>query len=188
MLSRLQEHSLKLNATNSFSATTPWKLQSDSDSYPLLKIYDAHAKFGSFSPLLSNIKLEGDKMLDIKKFYEEINMTLMTTLSSMTCLPEYKELTATFDIGAHLIPPEIHTQHSAARNAYKQFSRTLLLHLQKSTTISPTMAPRAALILQEHMLEECGFQVLFANIKHLSPQLGGGIQGYSGVCQDIENQ
>ncbi len=35
------------------------------------------------------------------------------------------------------------------------------------------MDPRVALILQENMLEECGFKVLFKIIKELSPQLGG---------------
>ena len=148
-------------------------LKSDSETYPLLKIYDTNTKFGTFSPLLSPIRLEGDKIPDIKKFYEEINVTLMTTLSSMFFLPEYKDLSSTFDIATHLIPPEIHTQHSDARNAYRKFSRTLLLHLQQNTTISSTMAPRAARILQENMLEECGFIIFFKIIKELSPQLGG---------------
>ena len=58
-------------------------LKSDSDTYPLLKIYDTNTKFGMFSPLLSTIKLEGVKVLDIKRFYEKINVILMTTLSSM---------------------------------------------------------------------------------------------------------
>ena len=56
-------------------------------------------------------------MLDIKKFYDEINVTLMTTLSYMLCLPEYKDLTSIFDIEAHLIPPTVHAQHIDATNA-----------------------------------------------------------------------
>ena len=72
----------------------------------------------------------------------------MTTLSSMLCSPYYNDLTPTFDIEAHLIPPTVHAQHIDAMNTYKQFSRTIILHLQKSTTISSTMAPRAALILK----------------------------------------
>ena len=35
------------------------------------------------------------------------------------------------------------------------------------------MAPREALILQEYILEECGFKALFAIINQLSPHLGG---------------
>ena len=84
-----------------------------------------------------------------------------------------KDLTPTFDIEAHLIPLKVHAQHIDAKNAYKHFSRTILLHLQKNTTIFSTMAPREALILQEYMLEECEFKALFAIIKQLSPQLGG---------------
>ena len=172
ILSCLQEHPFKFNASDTFTATKPWVLKSDSNTYPLLKIYDSNTKFGTLSSLLSPIRLDGDKMLDIKKFYEKINVTLMTTLSSMFCLPQYKDLTSTFDIAIYPIPPEIHTQHIDARNAYKQFSITLLLHLQQNTTIFSAMAPRAAIILQENMLEECGFKVLFTIIKELSPQLG----------------
>ena len=109
ILSRLQEHSFKLNASNTFTAAKPWILKSDSDTYPLIQFHDSNAKFGTFSPLLSSIRIEGDNMLDVKKFYEELNVTLMTTLSSMFCLPEYKDLTSIFDIAPHLIPPDIHT-------------------------------------------------------------------------------
>ena len=73
-------------------------------------------------------------MIDIKIFYEEINMTLMATLSSMTCLPEYKELNFTFDIGAQLIPLEIHTQHSAARNAYPEIYNNFPYYGSESST------------------------------------------------------
>ena len=37
ILSRLQEHSFRLNASNTFTATKLWLLTSDSHTYPLLK-------------------------------------------------------------------------------------------------------------------------------------------------------
>ena len=65
ILSRLQEHSLKINASGSISSRKPWMLQSDTDTYPILKVYESTTKFSSLAPLLNPIKLDGDKMMDI---------------------------------------------------------------------------------------------------------------------------
>ena len=172
ILSHLQEHALKINGSGTISSRKSWMLQSDTYTDPILKVYENTAKFALLAPLLSPIKLDGDKMMDIKKFYEEINVAMMTTLSTMIFLPDYKDLTSSFDIRSHLIPPSVHTQNSDAENAYKQFIRTLLLHIQKSTTINTNTAARAAMILQENMLDESGFVVLSSIIKELSPQFG----------------
>ena len=85
--------------------------------------------------------------MDIKKLYEEIHVSMMTTLFTMTFLPDYKDLTISLNIRLYLIPPSIHIQNSDAENSYKKFSRTLLFHIRKSTTINMNTAPRAALIL-----------------------------------------
>ena len=147
ILSRLQDHSLKINVSGSISSRKPWMLQSDADTYPILNIYENTVKFSSLVHLLSPIKLDGDKMMDIRKFYEEINVAMMTSLSTMTFLPGYKDLTISFDIRSHSISPSVYTQNSDTENAYKQFSRTLLLHIQMNTTINTNTASKAAMIL-----------------------------------------
>ena len=51
-----------------------------------------------------------------------------------------------------------------------------MLHLLRGTTIKALQAPRVAIFLQEHSLQECGFTVLINIIKELSPQLGGAFR------------
>ena len=140
-----------MNASNSFPATKPWMLQSDTNKYPILLAYQNN-KFERFAPMLSQVKLGGDKIADVKRFYNNINVVMMTTLSSMHFLPEYKALTDTFDPVTHILPPTLHTQYEDAVNAYKQYGRALLLHLQNETTIMTRTAPRAAIIQQEQSM------------------------------------
>ena len=128
ILSQLQEHALKMNASNSFPATKAWMLQSDTNKYHILLAYQ-NSKFERFAPMLSQVKVGGDKIADVKRFYNNINVVMMTTLSSMHFLPGYKALTDTFDPATHILPPTLHTQYENAVNAYRQYGRALLLHL-----------------------------------------------------------
>ena len=58
----------------------------------------------------------------------------------MIFLPDYDDLAARFDYGSNIVPPTNHTQFEDAHNACKQCGRTLLLHVQKVTTISSNSA------------------------------------------------
>lgn len=78
-----------------------------------------------------------------------------------------------------ILPPTLHTQHEDAVNAYKQYSRALLLHLQKDTTIIARKVPRATIPQQEQSMQECEFKLLFAIVKQLSQQLRGN-------CREIQ--
>ena len=50
ILSKLQEHDLKLHATGSMSMTSPFQIVMDSDKFPLLKsITSHHSHFSSLS-------------------------------------------------------------------------------------------------------------------------------------------
>ena len=174
ILSKLQEHDLKLHATGSMSMTSPFQIVMDSDKFPLLKsITSHHSHFSSLSKSVTNILLEGDNISAVQQFYNAINTAFMTILSSNTFLPEYVDLTPNFDYESHLIPDPMHTKHTEALNIYKNMSKSLLNHLQSKATIPPRQAPRAALILQENALEQCGFSLFFTIIGKLSPQLGG---------------
>ena len=67
----------------------------------------------------------------------------MASVSIMKFLPAYSELTDSFD-------PE---EHDDDVNAYTQYSQTLLLHLQKDTTILAIKTPKVTLVQQEHLME-----------------------------------
>ena len=123
--------------------------------------------------MLDTIILKGDNVMEIRQFYNLINTAIMTSLASMKFLPDYDDLTTTFDYESHIVPPSNHTQFEDAQNAYKQYGRTLLLHLHKQTTIPSNSAPATAIKQQENSMATCGFKMLFEIITSMSPQLGG---------------
>ena len=82
--------------------------------------------------MLDTVILKRGNMVEIRKFYNLINIAIMKSLASIKCLPDYNELKPRFDYDDHIIPRIDHTQYEDAHNAYKQYGRTLLLYLQKT--------------------------------------------------------
>ena len=173
MLSTLEDHGLKLNATGTFSATSPWALTSDAETYPILRSVGKQSHFSALPKMLDQIFLDGDDLSSIQHFYDAINAAIMTTLSSNKFLPDYADLSHGFDHILHLLPTSTHTQYNDALNIYKNMSRTLLRHLHDKSTINTQKATSTALILQENNMVECGFDLLFMLVTKMSPQLGG---------------
>ena len=169
---KMEEHDIKLNASGTISRK-PWALQSDTAKYPILQTYESTSRYSRLAPMLDTIILKGDNVMEIRQFYNLINTAIMTSLASMKFLPDYDDLTTTFDYESHIVPPSNHTQFEDAQNAYKQYGRTLLLHLQKQTTIPSNSAPATAIKQQENSMATCGFKMLFEIITSMSPQLGG---------------
>ena len=134
ILSKLESHDLKINASNALPSK-PWMLLSDTDRYPILTIYQSSSKFSKFAPMIQQINLQGDKISNVRQFYENIDVTIMTSLSTMKFLPEYKDLTTYYVPEKDILPMSTHPQYDDAYNAYRQYSRTLLLHLQKKKTV-----------------------------------------------------
>ena len=172
ILKRLEAHEIKLNARGTVNAK-PWAKHSDIEKYPILQVYETNTHFSKLAPLLENIKLQGDDLNSIKQFWDSINAAIMTSLSTMKFLPEYDDLTHTFDPIDHLMPPPIHPQYNDANNAMKQYGTTIRLHMQKQSTFASHIAPKASILQQEQSLEKSGFTMMYEIIKSLSPQLGG---------------
>ena len=78
--------------------------------------------------MLETITLNGDNVMEIRQFYDIINTKMTKSLLSMKFLPDYDDLTATFDYSDNIIPPPDHTQYDDAYSASKQYGRTLLLN------------------------------------------------------------
>ena len=173
MMSTIEDHGLKLNATGTFSSTSPWQLTSDADKYPILRSVTKQSHFSTLSKMIEPIQLEADDLASIQIFYDRINAAIMTTLSSNKFLPDYVDLPFNFDHRDHLLPEPTHTQYNDATNIYKNMSRTILRHLQAQTTINHDNAPKTAIILRERSMMECGFDLLLEIIVKMSPQLGG---------------
>ena len=117
---------MKLAPTSAHIPRSPWQLQSDTDTYPLLKsINNKESHFSKFRNSLENINLQGDDLHDIKKWWIAINSKMMMTLKSNKCLPKYQDLNKNYDPQYSLIPPTGHTQHIEGTEAYEQFASTL---------------------------------------------------------------
>ena len=136
-------------------------------------MYQSTGQFTRLPNLLHSIVLKGDTIMEVKQFYNSINMAMMTSVAAMTFFPAYEMLTKGFDPKAHIVPPLTHPQYNDAENAYVQYSNALRLHLQEPRTIDARHAPKASVLRQETSMEECGFRSLFFIITKLSPQLGG---------------
>ena len=91
-------------------------------SYPILLAYQNN-KFERFVIKISQVKLGWDKIADVKSFYNNSNVVMMTALSSVHFLSEYTALTDTFGPEFNILPPNLHTQYEDAVNAYKQYGR-----------------------------------------------------------------
>ena len=98
MMSKIEEHELKLNATGSLSIKSPFQLVINSDQFPILKLEgNQHVHFSSLSNMIKKITLHGDDIASVQQFYDAINMAFMTTISSSRFLPQYVKLNANFD-------------------------------------------------------------------------------------------
>ena len=107
---KMEEYDIKLNASGAMSCK-PWALQSDTIKYPILQAYESTSRYSRLSPILETITLTGDNVMEIRQFYDLINTTMMTSLSSIKLLPDYNDLTATFDYHDHIVPPPEHTKY-----------------------------------------------------------------------------
>ena len=109
----------------------------------------------------------------------------MTTLFKMAFSPDYEELKKTFDLKAHLLPPDIHTQVQDATNAYKQFGRVFALHITKRSKTDVGNSPRK-IAQHEVSMQQCGFYMLFKLFKKLSPQLGGSFRDLQDFVTNLQ--
>ena len=122
---------------------------------------------------MEGITLDVDDITSVQHFYDGINTAIMTILSSNDFLSDYTDLHHNFDHKDYILPPAGHPQHNDANNIFKNMSRIILHHLKKKDTIKTQNAPAASLALRENVMSTYGFEILFAIIIKLSPQLGG---------------
>ena len=166
----VESHALKLNATSKMGGA--WQLNSDEDKYPILK-NEKYNHWSKYNGNLKDIVLEGDNLIDLKKFWNAMNTAFTSTLNANTGLEEYEDIMESYSIKDHLVPPLGHTQRNQGLEAYKNFTRVLRDHLVKESTIDKVKCPKAFKCLTRHLLNNDGFVILLHIIRKGSPQLGG---------------
>ena len=83
LASIVETHSIKLNASNALPSNKPWMLQSDTQKYPILCAYQSNFNFAKYSQMLAQVQLQGESIIEVKQFYENIDVAIMTSLSVM---------------------------------------------------------------------------------------------------------
>ena len=78
---------------------------------------------------LKEIKLEGDSLQQLQKFWHAMDTAFTSTLNSNKGLGEYEKLTENYSVKQTLVPTQGHTQHNEAQASYNNFTRIIRDHL-----------------------------------------------------------
>ena len=161
----------------SYKGSTPargWALHTDTDTYPILKFANENNfHWNKFLTNLANIKLVSEKLNDIQKIWNSINIAFWSTLATNKGLGIYKELTSTYNIKDIVTPLIGHTQYAMGQAAYEHFTRIIRDHITKKETIDNEKSPNAFKILLRQQTNEDGFAILTKIVQAGSPHLGG---------------
>ena len=107
-----------LNSHNSHSSSN--QPSADINKFPLLKspYYRSHAS--KFTKHLSPMNLEGNTLIQLQKWWDEICSTFCQYMSTKNRWPPYKKLKAeNCDITKFLLPSDTHSKYITAREILK---------------------------------------------------------------------
>ena len=125
----VEKHSLKPNSSNR-KLGGAWKSYSDDEKYPILK-QDKMNHWLKYNDNLKNVKLEGDTLMDLQKFWNTLNTAFVSTLNTNKRLGDYDKLQSTFSASDELVLPLRHTQRNQVMYLYENYTRVLRDHLLK---------------------------------------------------------
>ena len=145
---------------------------SDKSKYPILKDEKIN-HWSKFNEHLKNIKLEGDSLVQLRKFWNAVDTAYNTTLVTNQGIGRYENLTPTYSIKDKITPPVGHTLHDYTIAVYAKISRVVHTFITKETTITIDASSKAYRTMVKHQMEEDGFKLLTEIIISGSPQLGG---------------
>ena len=109
----------------------------DITKWPLLKSPDFHSHVYQFTKHISPMNLDGNTLLQLKKWRDAIFSDFQKFLSTNNIWLSYKNLDSEhYDITKIFLPPENHSEYFTGKENYEALSRALIVHLVKYTTIS----------------------------------------------------
>ena len=118
--------------------------------------------------------LEGDTLLQLKKWLDSISYAFWQSLSTNRSCTTYQNLVAqNNDMTKFILPPDDHYKYITAKENYEALSRALIVHLVKYTTISSSKAPKSHVKPVTNIQYYNGFELLIAVIFKISPQFVG---------------
>lgn len=78
---KVKTHSININTVNSYGSRGAWILRSDEVSYPILR-KDKNNYWSKYNDYLKNIKVEGDSLQQLHKFWYAMDTSLSSILNS----------------------------------------------------------------------------------------------------------
>ena len=124
--------------------------------------------------LLPDKNIKGDTALDIKKFYNHINIFLnVVTKVQEYLLPVYKKIKRHYKFHEHFLPDCYHPSYYRNVQMYTSLGHSLLMAFTNDTCIKSSMAPQAYKVVTTHTHETSGWTILYIIIHARSPNIGG---------------
>ena len=144
--------------------------------------------WSKYNDNLKNVKLEGDTLMELQKFWNALNTAFTSILNANKGLGDYDKLKNTFSALDLLVLPIGHTQRNQSMNAYENYTRVLREHILKKYTINKETSPRAFRTLTRNQLNKGGFDILTKIIIKGIPQLGGDERDLVQYVKDLKIQ
>ena len=120
-----------------------------------------------------NVKLKGDTLMELQKFWKALNTAFTSTLNLNKVLGDCDKLQSIFSASDVLVPPLGHTQRNQSINDYENYTRVLRDHLLKKYSINKETRPRTFRTLTRNQLNKDEFYILTKIVIKYSPQLDG---------------
>ena len=146
------------------SNSTPTVPNNSMLAHPLSSPEIFKKKGWSFSEMLNKIALDGDTLLFVELFWNNIRNALNSTVGALFAdFLIYINLTPTFDLSFALFPRASLLSNPLfvhISNNYLLFSQQLWTYLRSQKAIAATRSPQARIHLDIYLMEKDGFKLL----------------------------
>ena len=127
-----------------------------------------------FYEILIKIELKGDTSMDIKNFYNNINMCLnVVTRIIEDLLTAYQFVKRHSDFEEYFVPDRDHPYYSCNAHTYTSLGKSLLVTLTNDTYVKYSMANQAYNIVNTHSHEISVRKILSRLLHYCTPHIGG---------------
>ena len=111
--------------------------------------------------VLIKTEIKGDTDLDLKNFYNHINMCLnAVTILQEYLLPSYQYIKRHSDFAEYFIPDFDHPSYSWNVQIYTYLGHSLLVEMTNDTYVKPSMTPQEYKVVSTHAHEISGCKIL----------------------------
>ena len=127
-----------------------------------------------FYELLVNTNITGDTSMDLKKFYNHINIFLNTVTRLLEdLLTSYHSIKSHPEFAEYLIPYRDHPSYYWNVQIYTSLGNSLLVAMTNDTCVKYSMAPHAYKVVSTDASKISGWTIISRLLHSLATNLGG---------------